>query len=81
MIQNSFQPFFHLINSFLPSVASFMVFSAVMQALPNFGKKGKQQMKQAQVSLFKRRQAAPLPTNVKVYTIPTSMRTPTSRNF
>jgi hypothetical protein len=81
VIQLSLQPVFHLFNTFLPSAAAFMVLSALFSALPDFGKKAKHQMNPAEFSGMKLKKATPLPVDVKMYTIPTSMRTRTSRNY
>jgi hypothetical protein len=81
MIQTALQPIFHMINTFLPSAAAFLVLSAFMSALPDFGKKAKPQTSKVPFNLMKLKKVTPLPVNVKMYTIPTSMRARTSRNY
>lgn len=88
-MQQSLQPIFHLINSFLPSVATFMVISAIISSLPQLsGQKGKSQPNEAKFNGMKLQRATinrnlnrALPIRTKAYTIPTSMRTRTSRNY
>jgi hypothetical protein len=80
MNQTSLQPIFHLFNSFLPAAAASMVILAFMSSLPDFGKKAKPQMNPATLSGMKLKRATS-PTEVKAYTIPTSMRPRPSRNY
>jgi len=81
MDQMTLQPVFHLFNNFLPSITAFLVLSAIVSGLPERGKKGERQPAHALTGLNLK-----LATNkvrvkhypsvaVKMYTIPTSMRT------
>lgn len=89
MLQLSLQPMFHLFNSVLPSLATFMVLSAFLSALPNFGKKASPQMQRATsgrilrkpVTFVGMKRQPVASTQVKAYSIPTSMRPRTSRNY
>ncbi len=74
MDQLSLQPVFHMINSFLPSTAAFLVLSAVVMGLPaRSGKGEKLQPKRAASSRMKLQRVAPT-GGMKSYRIPTSMR-------
>jgi hypothetical protein len=81
MFQLSLQPIFHMFNSFLPSVAAFLVVSAFLSALPDFGKKAKTQAKPAGFKGMKLKKAATLQVDANKYTMPTSMRARTSRSY
>ena len=90
MIQSSFQPIFHLFNSILPSISAFMVVSAVLSSLPNLtGQRTKGQVNQTGFNRMKLqwakanrvKQGSAASHNVLPYTIPTSMRTRTSRKY
>jgi hypothetical protein len=81
MIQLTLQPVFHMFNNFLPSAAVFMVVSAFLSAVPDFGKKAKNQTKPALFNGMKLKRVAPIAVDAKTYTIPTSMRSRTSRNY
>jgi hypothetical protein len=87
-MQQSLQPIFHLFNSFLPSVATYMVISAIVSSLPQLsGQKGKGQLNEARFNGMKlqrvvsNRAMNSAPIRTKAYTIPTSMRTRTTRNY